>query len=120
VGNYIRPGPSSKASTPIRIGGPSDLSFFIRDNVFEGNNSLTADNSRFFDPVTIDGKRQVQTVAEPFVVQPVRTTSAQAAYEAVISEAGASLPRRDSADARILAEVRHRAGLGKHMSRWGC
>lgn len=110
VGNYIRPGPSSKASTPIRIGAPSDLSFFIRDNVFEGNSGLTADNSQFFDPITIDGKRQVQTVAEAFVVQPVKTTSAQIAYESVISKVGASLPHRDSVDARIIAEVRNRGG----------
>lgn len=110
VGNYIRPGPSSKASTPIRVGAPSDLSFFIRDNVFEGNSSLTADNSRFFDPITIDGKRQVQTVAQAFVAQPVKTTSAQIAYESVLSKVGASLPRRDSVDARIIAEVGNRAG----------
>ena len=47
VGNYIRPGPDSKALTPIHIGGPSDLSFYIRDNVFEGNTAATADNRSF-------------------------------------------------------------------------
>ncbi|HEX6625833.1 MAG TPA: hypothetical protein VF064_19105, partial [Pyrinomonadaceae bacterium] len=36
VANYIRPGPSSKARPPIRVGGPSELLFHIRDNVFEG------------------------------------------------------------------------------------
>jgi pectate lyase len=110
VGNYIRPGPSSKATTPIHVGAPSDLSFFICDNVFEGNSVLTADNSLFFDPVTIDGKRQVQTVAQAFVVQTVKTTSAQIAYESVLSNVGAWLPRRDSVDARIIAEVRSRGG----------
>ena len=110
VGNYIRPGPDSKATTPIRVGGPSDLSFYIRGNVFEGNAALTADNSQFFDPVTIDGKRQVQTVAEPFSAEPVKTTSAARAYEAVLREVGASLPRRDSADARIVDQVRRRRG----------
>lgn len=110
VGNYIRPGPSSKASTPIHIGGPSDLLFYIRDNVFEGNSSLTTDNSRFFDPVTIDGKRQVQTVAEAFMAQPVKTTTAQVAFESVLSTVGASLPHRDSVDARIVLEVRNRGG----------
>jgi pectate lyase len=110
VANYIRPGPSSKAGTPIHIGGPSDLSFYIRENVFEGNGALTADNSLFFDPVMIDGKRQVQTVGEPFNVQPVKTTSAQGAYEAVLRTVGASLPRRDAVDARIVNEVRQRKG----------
>ena len=110
VGNYIRPGPSSKAGTPIHIGGPSDLRFYIRDNVFEGNEALTADNSQFFDPVMIDGKRQVQTVTEPFNGKSVTTVSAQSAYEAVLRSAGASLPHRDAVDMRIVEEVRQRKG----------
>ena len=110
VGNYIRPGPSSTAATPIHVGGPSDLNFYIKGNVFEGNNALTTDNSQFFDPVMIDGKRQVQTVDQPFVVPAVRTTSARAALESVLATAGASLPRRDAVDARIVAEVRERRG----------
>jgi hypothetical protein len=110
VANYIRPGPDSKALTPIHIGGPSDLNFYIRDNVFEGNAAATADNSQFFEPVVIDGKRQVQTVPEPFSVQPVTTVSAKGAYDEVLRIVGASLPRRDSVDARIIAGVRRRQG----------
>src|SRR5436190_10011119 len=34
VANFIRPGPSSMATTPIHVGGPSDLSFYIKDNIF--------------------------------------------------------------------------------------
>ena len=110
VANYIRPGPSSKATTPVHIGGPSDLTFYIGQNIFEGNKTLTADNSLFFDPVVIDGKRQVQTVSQPFDAPAVDTSSAGAALEAVLSDVGASLPRRDSVDARIVAEVRARRG----------
>jgi hypothetical protein len=86
------------------------LNFYIRDNVFEGNTAATADNSQFFEPVVINGKRQVQTVSEPFNSQPVTTVSARSAYEAVLRNVGASLPRRDSVDARIVAEVRGRKG----------
>lgn len=110
VANYIRPGPSSKAKTPIHIGGPSTLSFYIRDNVFEGNSVQTADNTQFFDPVVIDGKRQVETVAQPFSAPLVRTSSAKEAYEAVLKSVGASLPRRDSVDAQIIDEVRRGKG----------
>lgn len=105
IANYVRPGPSSKARTPIRVGGPSELQFYIRDNVFEGNAILTTDNSQFFDPVAIDGKRQVETVAEPFPAPLVKTTSAREAYDAVLAGVGASLPCRDSVDARIVDEV---------------
>jgi pectate lyase len=110
IANYIRPGPSSKARTPITVGGPSDMLFYIRDNVVEGNDKLTADNSRFFNPVEIDGKRQVRTVDEPFAVRTVRTAAAKDAYEAVLATVGASLPLRDPVDARIVKEVRERKG----------
>ena len=110
VANYIRPGPSSKATTPIHVGGPSDLSFYLKDNIFEGNTRLTADNSQFFDPVVIDGKRQVQTVDQPFAAPSVKTSGAREALEAVLASVGASLPHRDSVDTRIVAEVREHRG----------
>ena len=50
------------------------LSFYIRDNVFEGNEPLTRDNSKFFDPVVIDGKRQVETVPEAFAAPTVTSS----------------------------------------------
>ena len=110
VGNYIRPGPSSKATTPIHIGGPSQLSFYIRDNVFEGHDSFTVDNSTFFDPVMINGKRQLEIVPQPFDAPLVQTSSARDAYTAVLASVGASLPRRDSVDARIINEVKSGTG----------
>lgn len=110
VANYIRPGPSSKATTPIHIGGPSQLSFYIRDNVYEGHDAFTADNSKFFDPVMIDGKRQVEIVAQPFAAPLVQTSSASKAYTAVLASVGASLPRRDSVDTRIINEVKSGTG----------
>ena len=110
IANYIRPGPSSKARFPIQVGGPSEMLFYIRDNYFEGNATLTADNSLFFDPVEIGGKRQVDTVASPFKSPEVETLSAEDAYKAVLAFVGASLPVRDGVDARIIDEVRKRGG----------
>lgn len=111
VANYVRPGPSSKVGKPpIRIGGPSDLRFYIRDNVFEGNDALTAENAQFFEPVMIDGKKQVETVSEAFRVMPVTTLNAHKAYEVVLQLVGASLPHRDAVDTRIVEEVRLRKG----------
>jgi pectate lyase len=110
VANYIRPGPNSKATTPIHIGGPSDLTFYITDNVFEGNDLSTLNNSRFFDPEVIDGKRQVRIVDKAFDAPAVTTLWAYGAFESVMDSVGASLPRRDSVDARIVSEVRLRRG----------
>ena len=110
VGNYIRPGPSSKVTTPIHVGGPSELSFYLKDNVFEGNDGLTRDNSKFFDRLVIDGQRQVEIVTASFAASLVRTESAREAFAAVLRAAGASLSRRDAVDARIVNEVRRRNG----------
>ena len=110
VANYIRPGPSSKARTPITTGGNSDMVFFIRDNIFEGNDALTQDNTQFFSAVEFDGKRQVRTGAEPFATAPVKTIPAKAAYELVLASVGAARPVRDAVDARLVDEVRRRGG----------
>ena len=59
VGNYIRPGPSSTARKPIGVGPPSDMQFYIRDNVWDGYAAETGDNSAFFDKVD-DAQRRVR------------------------------------------------------------
>lgn len=110
VGNTIRSGPSSTAKTPITVGGPSDLRFFIQGNEVVDNAALTRDNRQFFNTMVIDGKTQVQTVSEPFAMEPVHTTTASEAYEAVLASVGASLPARDAVDARIVREVKTRSG----------
>ena len=72
--------------------------------------SFTTDNSTFFDPVMIDGKRQLEIVSQPFDAPLVQTSSARDAYTAVLASVGASLPRRDSVDARIINEVKSGTG----------
>jgi len=110
VANYLRPGPSSHAKTPITVGHPSDLTYFIRDNILEGNDALTADNRQFFSSMEFEGKREVQTTSIPFAAPAVSTVSAQAALELVLAEVGASRPVRDAVDARLVGHVRTRTG----------
>ncbi len=110
VGNYLRPGPSSKAKTPITVGHPSDLTYFIRDNIIEGNDALTANNALFFSTIEFEGKREVQTTATPFVAPPVKTVAAADALELVLATVGASLPVRDAVDTRLVNHVRTRTG----------
>ncbi len=113
VGNFVRPGPSSKAPTPIHIGNKpvdSDITFFLEGNVFDGHEDFTADNAKFIDAYEIDGKPQAKTVKVPFATAPVTTLPAAKAYELVLASVGASLPKRDSVDARLIADVRNRTG----------
>lgn len=113
VANYIRSGPSSRAKTPINVGNrpvDSDITFFIRDNIFDGNDALTADNRKFINVYVLDGKKQAQTNDQPFAAPSVTTLPAKAALEAVLAKVGASLPIRDAVDARLVEHVRNRSG----------
>jgi hypothetical protein len=113
VGNYIRPGPSSTAKTPIHIGNKpadSNITFYLAGNVFDGNAELTADNAKFIDAYEIDGKPQVKTVSTPIATAPVTTVSATEALELVLARVGASLPVRDAVDSRLVNHVRTRTG----------
>jgi hypothetical protein len=114
IGNYIKPGPSSKAKTPIHMADDSVVGFFLEKNVFEGHDDFTQNNKKFVDKTEAAGKKIVTFAAkpfpDPFPLVPVNTTSAEDAYKAVLAGVGACLPARDKADARIVEEVRKGAG----------
>jgi pectate lyase len=119
VGNFIRPGPSSKARTPISIGPKSDIQFFIRDNIVDGNDAFTQDNTKFFSTVEFEEtnseggkamKLEVRTVDQPFEAPHITTVPTKNLLEYVLPKVGASLPRRDAVDTRLIDHVRNRGG----------
>jgi pectate lyase len=119
VANFTRPGPSSKARTPITVGPKSDIQFFIRDNILDGNAAFTADNTRYFSTVEFEEtnssgekvmRQEVRTVDEPFEAPRVTTVPAKDLLELVLPTVGASLPKRDVVDARLVNDVRNRTG----------
>ncbi len=86
------------------------MDFFIRDNLFEGHDALTRDNTQFFNFVEKQGQRLVTTTDQPFAAPPVTTLPARDALEAVLATVGASLPVRDAVDVRLVDHVRTRSG----------
>jgi len=84
-------------------------SLFLEGNVLEGNDAATKDN---WLAVGYDGSIRADG---PFAAPPVAMESAQAAFERVLKEAGATLPKRDAVDTRIVQETR--TGTG-HIIRW--
>ena len=111
VGNYIRPGPSSnRAKGPIVFTDTASATYYVKGNFVKGNAARTADNTKLFDRVEVEGRRLVTTVAEPFETPPIKATSAEAAYQAVLEHAGATRPVRDRVDQKIIEEVRGRSG----------
>ncbi len=106
VNNYLRPG----ASTTQRyfINDPKVAlphSMFVSGNYIPGHPIGTADNWR-----GVNADRSLQSPT-PFPTPSVQTQPAPAAFELVLKNAGATLPRRDSVDARVVADARN--GTGK-------
>ncbi len=110
VGNYLRPGPSSRAKTPITVGGPSQIRLYLEGNVWEGHDDFTKDNRKFPNRTEVDGVKAVEFLNAPVDIESVKTTTASDAYKQVLASAGATLPQRDAVDARIVQETKDRTG----------
>lgn len=121
--NYLKPGPATPKDRPIawRLLKPeSERSktvidnfgkAYVAGNVVEGNDRVTADN--WDGGVQPDVRGENLAVAlgriktdtpHPHARLPIR--SARAAYDFVLAHAGATLPRRDPVDTRIVESVR--------------
>jgi hypothetical protein len=109
VNNYYKPGPAthegSRASLASPVKGEITNNWWIAGNLVVASPEITANNWLGVHPsggVAVDDFR----AANSFEVVPVTTQSAEAAFELVLKQAGAALPRRDSLDARIVEEAR--------------
>jgi len=122
INNYLKPGPATPRDDDIsyRLLKPeSERSktvvdnfgkAYVAGNVVEGNAKVTKDNwdggvqpeSR--GPLA-DVLPKVRTNA-PFAHAPLQIQPAKEAYETVLASAGATLPKRDAVDARIMKTVR--------------
>ena len=131
IANYFKPGPGTPTDRPIghrilkaesRTKPPAEKEFgrfYVAGNVIEGNERVTADNwaggVQFADEEDVKGESldaynrrylSASRAAEPFPMAPLRITTAQEAYEEVLAGAGATRPRRDAVDERIVKTVR--------------
>lgn len=105
INNYYKPGPATKKSVLNRILEPFDTLglWYLSGNYLDGNSGVTSDNWKGVTGVfsRASGIRS----ASPFPFAPVITESAECAYRSVLRNAGATLPRRDSIDERIISET---------------
>ncbi|MBA9076350.1 pectate lyase family protein [Rufibacter quisquiliarum] len=118
VNNYYKSGLATQESKRDRIVNPSAPygKFYVAGNYVDGFPAVTKNN--WHGGVQPDHKDSVQAAKaeKQFTVVSVPTQEPQAAFEAVLSQAGASL-KRDAVDARIVQEVRAgRSTNGKHKN----
>jgi hypothetical protein len=108
VNNYYKPGPSSRVFHVMKpdVGSPGDRqAYYIAGNVMEGHDDYNRDNWAGVFPNGDAPLSEIKSDA-PFFPTFVTTTTARAAYDDVLADVGATLPRRDVLDARYVREVR--------------
>jgi hypothetical protein len=111
VSNYLKAGPSTTQSRRLFHDGEAVVmpdSLFVTNNILEGDVKVNQNNWRGMGYYYFD--RDIVAASKPFPSPPVTTESAQAAYEHVLKEAGATFPKRDAVDERIVRDVRNGTG----------
>lgn len=117
VGNYYRPGSGTLPTARAKFAEPLELQpwrgfgLFLNGNVMHENLALTENNTLGVVGMD-DAKRYILLTQEVPTPQPVRTQSAPAAFNTVLTLAGASpVPeQRDAIDARFVEEARSGTG----------
>jgi pectate lyase len=104
IGNYFVKGPSTGSAGPFTRG---NLNFHIyaAGNYYDPDKDGTLDGR----PTTTADLGNVVVEPAPFPFPTVAATSAAAAYQAVVDQAGASL-RRDLVDRRLITELTGQSG----------
>lgn len=105
INNYYKPGPETEV---VRfMNAESTGSYYIDGNVMDGYPEYTQDN--WSGVHKYPNYVKLETPAS--FANPLPTESAEEAYAAVMQSAGATLPKRDAVDARIIHDVIHRTGM---------
>ena len=106
VANYYKPGPATVLDKRAELADPSSRgdddkgSWYVADNFIEGSPSVTNDNW-----TGVRGSNYIR-LDQPWDAMPINQQSAEDAYKSVLMDAGATLPKRDAVDSRIIEEAR--------------
>lgn len=111
VANYYKPGPATRpGEVARRIVSPSSRSgaddfakWYVADNVVYGDAAVTANNWNG----GVQPSQPELRLDQPWPSVPITQQTAEEAYQSVLDHVGASLPKRDIVDTRIVGEVRN-------------
>lgn len=105
VNNYLRPGPSTREKVYMFNVGGAATQMYAAGNMLDHAKTVDADDWKLIEHAKPENK-----LTEPLPTSAVTTEPAETAMERVLAEAGATLPRRDAVDVRIVDEVRLEKG----------
>lgn len=117
--NYYRPGPITVKAVRSRIVNPSKQAkpfinfgkYYVADNYMEDAPDVSADNwLGVHMPDASPAEKEAAKASTPFSVISISTQTPKEAYQQVLATGGASLPKRDTMDQRIINDVKTRAG----------
>ena len=107
VANYYKPGPATAPDKKAEFADPSSRGnndkgrWYVAGNFMEGSPSVTVDNWS-----GVRGSSYIK-LDQPWDAMPINQQTAEEAYKSVLNNAGATLPKRDVVDARIIEEARN-------------
>lgn len=116
VANYYKPGPATEpGNVSYRIIQPSMRNnntadfgkWYVNGNVVEGNSTVTADNwNGGVQPQGGEVNIPFVKMDNPWNAMPIKQQTAKEAYELVLENAGAIVPKRDAIDTRIINDAK--------------
>ncbi|MFI1773677.1 pectate lyase family protein [Thalassobellus citreus] len=126
VANYYKPGPATKPgkmthqiAAPWSRNGDSDYGkWYIAENEMVGSEAVTNDNWKGVVPAltAIKGVQEHNPnnlkaipglkLNKPWPAMAIKQQTAKEAYNSILEHVGASLPKRDAVDIRIIEETR--------------
>lgn len=116
VANYYKPGPATRSgSTSYKIAQPSSRdaqndygTWYVADNYVQGNGRVTNDNwDGGIQPDDGDQAIPWLKATEPWPAMAITQQTAEAAFASVLESVGATLPKRDALDQRIIDETKN-------------
>ena len=111
VADYYKPGPATKpGEVSYRVANPGFRNetddygkWYISNNVIEGNAEVSGNN--WGKGVQTKIPHEKIKLEKPWQAMPINQHSPEEAYKLVLKHVGASLPKRDPIDARIIKEA---------------
>ncbi|MBI3463505.1 MAG: pectate lyase [Planctomycetes bacterium] len=105
VGNYLKPGPSTRDRKYAFSVGGATTAMYVQGNVLVGGENASSDPWSL-----ISHPERGVKATEPYKTAAVATQPAEVAFEQVLKLSGATLPARDAVDRRVVEQVRSGQG----------